>query len=201
MLMNKLDILAEKIPNFKKWIIDKRVKKHFYKYFEDIGNKQVLEIGCGNGEGAVVIKKYFSPSKIIASDFDPNLIAFAKSNIYDPVIDFEQQDAAKLNYKNNQFDGIFSFKVIHHIPNWKDCVGELYRVLKKRGKVYIIDMSIEDFNSIWGKILKLITTHPYQSMYRREEFIDYLKKTGFKIIEKASSNKFLDQYFVIIAQK
>jgi len=61
----------------------------------------MLGIGCGNGEGAIVIKKYFSPAKIIATDFDQELITLAKRNINDSAIIFEQQDAANLGYKNN----------------------------------------------------------------------------------------------------
>jgi len=74
-------------------------------------------------------------------------------------------------------------------------------VLKKGGVVFILDMSIEDFGSVWRKILKLATAHPYTSMYNRIEFVDYLQKTGFKIIDTASSKKIFNQYFVIVAQK
>ena len=176
--MNNFDVCLLKLPFIREWILSRVTKKYFRQYFDKLKNGTILEIGCGNGAGAKIIKKHFSPKKIIAFDLDPRMISQAKRYVYDRSIIFEVADAAKLPYKNNSFDAAFDYVAIHHIPSpdWKKCLDELYRVLKPRGLVFIYDIAIESFNTLWGRVLRIITDHPYESMYTEEEFISYLKK-------------------------
>lgn len=165
-------------------------------------NKIVLEIGCGNGYGTRLIKKYFKPKKITAIDLDKRMIDIAKRKHNDPIVSFEVGDAAKLAYQSNIFDAIFDFGIIHHIPNWKDCLRELKRVLKPGGQLIIEDLSIETFETFIGKVLKNVFDHPYELMYKREEFIDYLKMLGFKIEKyQVYYHVGLLKYFIVIASK
>ena len=162
---------------------------------------KVLEIGCGNGQGAQLIKKYFNPSEIQAIDLDPKMIDIAKRKNKDKKITFSVGDATKLPYKDNSFDAIFDFGIIHHIPNWKNCLSELKRVLKPSGQLLIEDLSVETFETTFGKLLKKVLAHPYSSMYKRSEFIQHLKSLGFTV-----SNYRLRyplntiQYFVVVAR-
>lgn len=198
MLMNKLDIWLIDTP-FRKWFLDRATQKYYFEYFNELKGKTVLEIGCGSGGGTELILKYFSPQKIIATDLDPQLITLAKKNVQKKEITFEKADATKLSYKNESFDAVFDYGVIHHIPlpEWKECLNEIYRVLKPGGKVFLWDLSIESFNTIYGRIIKLLSVHPYSKMYRKEEFINYLNLIGFKIIKRAEEAR----YFTIVAKK
>jgi ubiquinone/menaquinone biosynthesis C-methylase UbiE len=54
-------------------------------------------------------------------------------------------DASKLDFPDNHFDAVFDFGIIHHIPNWKDCIQELKRVLKPNGEVILEELSIDTF--------------------------------------------------------
>ena len=63
--------------------------------------------------------------------------------------------------------------------------------------MFFDDLSIESFNTISGKIGRLLTIHPYSKMYKREEFINYLNLIGFKIIQKIGGA----MYFTIVAKK
>ncbi len=149
--------------------------------------------------GAKIIFKHFSPKKIIAVDLDLRQIALARKNVQIKEIVFEEANAAKLNYQDRSFDAVFDYGVIHHLPSpeWKKCLNEIYRVLKPEGKVFLYDLSIESFNTICGKITRLLTVHPYNRMYKRGEFIKYLNLTGFKIIKKADGLR----HFTIVAKK
>ena len=53
----------------------------------------VLEIGCGNGHGTKLIKKYFNPHYITAIDLDEKMIQIA--NINDPVFSPKGTDYGK----------------------------------------------------------------------------------------------------------
>ena len=95
---------------------------------------------------------------------------------------------------------MFDLGVIHHIPNWKDCLKELKRVLKPNGQLIIEDLSIETFSTPFGKLMRKILSHPYNSMYKEREFAEYLSKLGFKIMIHKKYSQLIN-YFVIIAKK
>ncbi len=154
-------------------------------------NKNVqsaLEIGCGCGNGTRLIKKYFNPEKIAAIDLDKRMIETAKKKIDDKSVEFMVMDAVNLEFPENSFDIIFDFGIIHHIPNWWDCIGELKRVLKNKGEILLEELSIESFKGFPGILWKSILTHPYKDMFTLNEFEECLKENGFTDINKKKSN-------------
>jgi ubiquinone/menaquinone biosynthesis C-methylase UbiE len=147
----------------------------------------ILEIGCGQGVGTKLIKTYFKPQRIQAIDLDPKMIKRAKRRIKDSHIRFEVGDASKLRFQDDSFDAIFDFGIIHHIPNWRDCLKELFRVLKPGGQLIMEDLSIDTFQTRTGRTLRLFLDHPYDQMYTKEEFFQELKSLGFKIKQQYSN--------------
>lgn len=114
MLMNKIEF----------WLMNNPVRAFIQKFearklrqMSDLKEgKIILEIGCGQGVGTQLIKKYFKPQRIQAIDLDPKMIQRAKRRIKDSHVYFEVGDASQLRFKDNSFDGIFDFGIIHHIP-------------------------------------------------------------------------------------
>lgn len=198
MLMNRLSIWCSNTP-FRKWLLERDARKYYSEYFNELKGKTVLEIGCGSGFGAEIVLKYFSPQKIIATDLDPRMVVIAKKNIKSKKIIVEQADATRLGYKNKSFDAVFGYGMIHHIPapEWKDCLNEIYRVLKPGGMLFLRDLSAESFKTLRGRVIKLFTIHPYNKMYRKEEFVNYLVSIGFKTLKRAQEPRF----FTIVAKK
>jgi ubiquinone/menaquinone biosynthesis C-methylase UbiE len=118
-----------------------------------IGNiDRALEIGCGNGHGSKLIKKYFRPRLIDAIDLDEKMIELAKRRNDDSSIRYEVMDASKLNFPDSTFDAIFDFGIIHHIPNWRDCISEMNRVLKTGGEAILEDLSTDTFRTLPGRV-------------------------------------------------
>lgn len=128
------------------------------------------------------------------------MIAIARRKNAHPSITFEQQDATALPYASGSFDAVFDGVVIHHIPNWKDCLKELKRVLRPGGHVVIEDLSIETFSTPFGRILRRLLDHPYPAMYTEDEFVQYLREVGFKISFHRTYKAFL-RSFVVVAKK
>lgn len=200
MLMNKLEFIAMNNP-VRAFIQDVIEVKTLSKYAKISSDTTALEIGCGNGTGTKLIKKYFHPQEIYAVDLDPKMIALAKKNNNNINIHFELGDAAKLSYDNNTFDAIFDFAIIHHIPNWQECLQELKRVLKPHGQLILEDLSIETFENTLGKTFRKVLDHPYNAMYKRKEFLDYLNKLGFTIQIMKTFAPLSFRYFIVIAEK
>src|SRR3989338_4858354 len=148
MLLNKIEFFLMNNP-IRKLIQDKIEAKMLRKASNLPKEKNVLEIGCGNGTGTLLINKYFSPNIISAIDLDPRMIRKAKNKVKLSNVNFEVGSATKLPYKSKFFDAVFDFGVIHHIPNWKDSIKELKIVLKKNGLVILEDLSIDTFNTVF----------------------------------------------------
>lgn len=199
MKLNKVEFIAMNNPL--RAIVQKYVE---IKKIRDITTlpkgKVVLEIGCGNGNGAKLIQKYFSPKQIYAIDIDQNMIKIAKDKVKDDNISFMMASATNLPFESDTFDAIFDFGVIHHIPNWGECIKELKRVLKPGGELIIEDLSTETFDSLLGKLIKKITDHPYERMFSRQKFIASIEENGFKNIKVQEHFPFkLIKYFTVNA--
>ncbi len=159
----------------------------------------VLEIGCGNGHGTQLIKKYFKPLHITAIDLDEKMIRIARRNIHDETTTFQVMNAAKLDFPNESFDAIFDFGIIHHISNWKDCIAELRRVIKEDGNLILEELSLETFSGFPGKLYRLLLRHPYDQMFSTEEFVQHLENVEFKILDFKKSNplKMMRHFFLV----
>ena len=140
-----------------------------------------LEIGCGNGYGTSLIKKHFCPGRIEAIDLDEKMIQIARRKNRDSSIQYYVMDASALSFADRTFDAIFDFGIIHHIPNWKDCISEMYRVLKDNGEAIVEELSIDTFSTLPGRMWKVLLDHPYNEMFSTAEFLEGLADAGFEL--------------------
>ncbi len=162
----------------------------------------ILEIGCGRGVGTGLIQKYFQPQSIDAIDLDPRMITLARKRVRGPSLSFQVASATKLPFEHNSFDAVFDFGIIHHIPDWKNCLKELHRVVKPGGELILEDLSSESFQTFFGRIYKKLLAHPYKEMYTEKEFVQEMKHLGFTLrFHKTYKTLFLLRYFVVIARK
>jgi len=162
-------------------------------------NQKVLEIGCGNGIGTRLIHEYFKPSEFIATEYDEGLVEITQEKVKDLNVLVEQADATKFRFANNEFDAVVGLSVIHHIPNWEDALDELHRIIKPNGLLIIKELSIDTFETFFGKISRRFVEHPYDDMFRKDEFIDYLKQKAFKleVLMPHSMLGFLSDFYLV----
>jgi ubiquinone/menaquinone biosynthesis C-methylase UbiE len=119
---------------------DKR--NHFYLKelidFKKFKGKKVLEIGVGIGIDA----KQFAQNGAIFTGIDltPNAVKISKKlfKMYNLKGDFSVADAENLPFEDNFFDVVYSCGVLHHTPNTKETIKEVYRVLKPGGQAIIM---------------------------------------------------------------
>jgi ubiquinone/menaquinone biosynthesis C-methylase UbiE len=187
MKLNKLEFLAMNNP-IRAFIQDKYELKILRAMTSAQNAQMVLEVGCGNGNGSRLIQKYFSPKNIIGIDLDERMIKIASKRNPDPSISYRVMDASKLDFPDGYFDAVFDFGIIHHIPNWKDALREIKRVLKPNGELIIEDLSIASFTKGIGELWRILSDHPYPSMYTPEQFTGFLAEIGFTIENYKESN-------------
>lgn len=187
MKLNKIEFLAMNNPI--RAFIQEKYELKILRAMTSVKDAQmVLEIGCGNGNGSKLIKKYFSPKNIIGIDLDEKMIKLASKRNLDTSISYRVMDASNLDFPDKHFDVVFDFGIIHHIPNYKDSLKEIERVLKPKGELILEDLSIGSFTKGIGKLWRILSDHPYQSMYTPEQFTGFLNEIGFTIKNYKESN-------------
>ena len=201
MKLNKLEFLAMNNPIRRS--IQEQYELKILREMTSLRKPQlVLEIGCGSGNGCRLIKEYFSPSNIIGIDLDEKMVEKALKRTTDSSISYRVMDASHLDFPDQHFDAVFDFGIIHHIPNWKDCLGEISRVLKPSGELILEDMSIDSFANGIGGLWRLLSVHPYESMYTTEQFTDFLNEIGLTVVHFKKSNPLhLLKFFSLTAVK
>lgn len=147
------------------------------------GNPEnVLEIGCGQGVGAAIIHDLFAPRHYVGIDLDPRMIRRAqRAARVPPGAQFLEGDVSSLDFPDAVFDLVVDFGIVHHVPNWKDALSEVHRVLKAHGEFLFEDLSVETWEQGIGIPFKRLADHPYEQMYTKREFVGELETLGFDV--------------------
>ena len=131
-----------KLNPVEKWLMNNPVRALIQRRYEAtlmerlggrVEGQRVLEIGCGRGVGTEIIFERFGAREVHAFDLDPDMVAGARNRLSDYPSDRLKLfvgDATAIEEPDASFDAVFDFAIIHHIPNWKDAVREVARVLK-----------------------------------------------------------------------
>jgi ubiquinone/menaquinone biosynthesis C-methylase UbiE len=142
----------------------------------------ILEIGCGQGAGARIICDLFSPQQYVGIDLDPKMVERARRRergLKNAL--FLQGDAARLPFTDSSFDLAIDFGIIHHVPNWREALAELHRTLNANGELFFEELPVETWERGIGKPLKRLLVHPYEEMFRQNEFVSELERLGFEV--------------------
>ena len=110
-----------------------------------------LEIGCGQGALArLLVERY--DARMIASDYDPAQVALARERLADieGQVEFRVVDGREMPFEDAQFDAVFSFGVLHHVPGgWRQVLAETARVLKPSGWFVFTDFVLPPRADRW----------------------------------------------------
>ena len=156
---------------------------------------RVLETGCGNGKNlSAILGKGF---EVYAVDYSEEAVkrSVELTEKLGEKINCSVQNLASLNFEDNFFDAVFCFHVLGHLieAERKKAASEVYRVLKKGGKVFFRDFSVNDAR--FGKGLTLeknsfvrkgIPTHYFQENEVGELFCGFEREKFEKIVWKVT---------------
>ena len=101
--------------------------------FDTFHGKKTLEIGVGLGSDHMMLAK--SGAILDGIDLTDRAIGHTKRrfNLLNLKSNLQQADAERLPFKDDSFDMVYSWGVIHHSPNTGQIVDEIYRVLRPSG--------------------------------------------------------------------
>ncbi len=105
--------------------------------FNQYQGKKVLEIGVGTGTDHLELAK--AGAILAGIDITPKSIELTKRNLelHGYHSDLLVADAENLPFEDEIFEVVYSFGVLHHIPDTQKTIDEIYRVLKPQGKALI----------------------------------------------------------------
>lgn len=147
---------------------------------------KILEIGIGSG---ACLKYYEKKSDVTGIDFSIGMLNIAKKKA--KLLGLEnvkllEMDIENMSFSDETFDSVFSSCVFCTIPNPKNGINEVYRVLKKDGKaVFIEHMKSENFIiNIGLRVLNIFTKLILGTSLLRETE-KTIREAGFsKVISK-----------------
>ena len=92
--------------------------------------EHILDVGCGTGDLAAKIQE--EGAVVVGVDASAEMVEQARKEY--PTVQFEQQDAAQLNYAA-EFDAVFSNATFHWIENQKGLLSGIFKALKPNGRL------------------------------------------------------------------
>ena len=122
----------QKIFDNEKYFIENFLKK------KELKKLNVLEIGTGMGCHSEILSK--NSKKFTGIDITITASKITKKRFKIKKIKglIQKMDAEKLTFKNNTFDLIWSWGVIHHSSNTEKILNQIHRVLKPGGQAVIM---------------------------------------------------------------
>jgi demethylmenaquinone methyltransferase/2-methoxy-6-polyprenyl-1,4-benzoquinol methylase len=124
---------------------DKRWRRLVSKKLKDILDREdalVLDVACGTGDLSVELQTAGKAS-VIGTDFcRPMLeIAFDKNDKNKTSIPYIEADGMNLSFADNTFDAVTIAFGLRNFSNWQDGLVELHRILKKGGRLAILEFT------------------------------------------------------------
>jgi ubiquinone/menaquinone biosynthesis C-methylase UbiE len=107
---------------------------------------RVLDLGCGTGTLALLIKSHHPKADVFGLDADPKVLEIAKAKAARAGLNvrFDHGMAFELPYPDAFFDRVISSLLFHHLTreNKERTLREVFRVLRPKGMLHVAD---------WGK--------------------------------------------------
>ncbi len=183
------------------------VKENLNKITSKIEKNICLDLGCGTGN--ITLKEINIFEKVVGLDISKEMIENIRNKQFEEEkLNLVISDSENLPFKSELFDFVSMFSVLHHLPDTRKTLNEIYYILKGRGLLYI---DHEPNSTSWSKYFKILILkiklkkkeisgldYSVADFHAREGFrLKKLKKLFFDI----GFNKFYTMYHFIIPYK
>ena len=102
----------------------------------------VLEVGAGSGAMAAELLAAHPDVRMTVTDFDATMVSAAEQRLarFADRTTARQADATALPFRNNTFDFVLSWIMLHHTIEWEKALAEAVRVTRPGGEVVGYDL-------------------------------------------------------------
>jgi ArsR family transcriptional regulator len=168
-------------------------------FFDKNKMESLIDIGCGTGKNFPLLAKY--SNKVIGIDSSPSMIQLSEHICKNNNLNYELKlgDITKMPFESQSIDGAFINMVLHHLSNPAEVLAETARILKKSGKLLLIELLSHEDESMREKYADLWLG------FTMEELSSWLITNGFKIdrqiIKSGLNNLNKHNVIIILAEK
>lgn len=152
---------------------------------------RVLDIGCGTGTLAVLLKQKYPSLNMVGLDPDPNALARArqKATRAGVSVRFDRGFADALGYEDRSFDVVLSSFMFHHLESTdrEKTLREIRRVLKAGGRFYLLDFEASDDASGHGP-MRLFHRSKRLQDNSAPRIVSLMEQAGFKDPNKIATH-------------
>jgi demethylmenaquinone methyltransferase/2-methoxy-6-polyprenyl-1,4-benzoquinol methylase len=149
-MFDKIAPRYDSLNHFMSFRLDKKWRKKTVSLLRDIKNPVLLDLATGTGDLAIELTK-LKPISIYAADISPKMLEIATRKINRKRLQMtifpKQASSENLPFDKNTFNAVTVSFGIRNFENPAKSLQEIYRVLKPKGKVIIMEFSMPN-NSI-----------------------------------------------------
>ena len=142
-----------------------------------------LELGCGRGVGAELILRRFGAERVDGFDLDPRMVRRARRRMrrHGGRARFWVGDATAIAAPDGAYNAVFDFGIIHHVPEWRAAIAEVWRVLAPGGRFYA-----EEVLAPAIRRSRHLFSHPQADRFDAEQFEAALVQAGLVLVARQS---------------
>jgi ubiquinone/menaquinone biosynthesis C-methylase UbiE len=127
-----------------RWLMpESKIKNHLVQKSAIPRESRVLDVGCGTGTLAVLLKKAHPNAQVVGIDGDSKILEIARRKALKNRVEINLDNgmAFQLPYTDSSFQRVFSSFVLHHLTeeNKQRTLVEMRRVMTPDGEVHIAD--------------------------------------------------------------
>ncbi len=129
------------------WLMrERRFKTDLVEQAQLTRGSRVLDVGCGTGTLAIMVKQLHPEAEVVGIDADSKILAIARAKAAKAGINLtlDQGMADQLPYEDNSFDRVLSSLFLHHLTteNKRPTLREVFRVLRSGGRFDVVDFGL-----------------------------------------------------------
>jgi len=153
-------------------------------------DQKLLEVGCGNGALLRHLSQKYA-LKVTGTEIKPELVQVARQGSKNfPDVKIIGTTATNLPFKENEFDIVLAFMVIHQVPPWQRAMEEISRVVKPDGFIVIGDVFFSGLSLTLNRLLK--KKSGFNELKELNSFID---AKGFATIYASKPAKYFEAVY------
>jgi ubiquinone/menaquinone biosynthesis C-methylase UbiE len=108
------------------------------------GSGRVLDVGTGTAQIPIELCRQNASVSVVAIDLAEEMLRVGRQNVrhagFESRITLERRDAKQMPYERGSFAAVISNSIIHHIPEPGAVIGEMVRVVKPGGTIFVRDL-------------------------------------------------------------
>ena len=153
--------------------IDPRIYhvKVIVQHLGDLSGKRVLDVGCGKGRFARILKERHPGAQVWAMDISKAMLQYVPSGIQTCAASMTE-----LPFLSGSFDAAYATESLEHAVDIETAVSEICRVVKPEGAIAVIDKNARK----WGRL----KTPEWERWFGRKELERLLRRHCGKVTSR-----------------